>query len=288
MYICYQLIYNNMELDNLRRSDNVEDRRGGGGRRVAGGIGVGTIILAAVVYFLGGDVSQVLNLGQQQSEYQEQVAPTANDEGSIFIEKILGSTEDVWNAEFTKIGLQYQEPVLVLFTEQTQSGCGGASAASGPFYCPADKKVYLDLAFFNELERRFGVQGNFAPAYVIAHEIGHHVQDLLGITGKVSKMQRRSSEAEGNRLSVKLELQADFLAGYWARRAQNLKLTESDIRSALTAANAIGDDKLQKESQGYVVPDAFTHGTSEQRMEWFMRGYKAQSIDEGNTFEEVN
>jgi uncharacterized protein len=277
-----------MELDNLRESGNVEDRRGGGGRRVAGGIGVGTIILAAVVFFMGGDPTQVLNLGQQQTEYQEQPAPAANDEGSVFIKKILGSTEDVWNPEFTKLGMQYQEPVLVLFTEQTQSGCGGASAASGPFYCPADKKVYLDLAFFNELERRFGVKGNFAPAYVIAHEIGHHVQDLLGITGKVSKMQRQSSEAESNHLSVKLELQADFLAGYWARRAQNLQLTENDIRSALNAANAIGDDKLQKESQGYVVPDAFTHGTSEQRMTWFMKGYKAQSIDEGNTFEAVN
>jgi uncharacterized protein len=277
-----------MELGNLRESENVEDRRGGGGRRAAGGIGVGTIVLAAVLYFAGFDPSIALNLGSQQSDTYEQPTQAQNDAGSQFVKKILGSTEDVWNADFQKMGMQYQAPILVLFTEQTMSECGGANAASGPFYCPADKKVYLDLAFFNELEKRFGVQGNFAPAYVIAHEIGHHVQDLLGITRKVENMKRRVSEAEANRLSVKLELQADFLAGYWAARsAQSTKLTESDIRSALTAANAIGDDKLQQQSQGYVVPDAFTHGTSEQRMDWFMRGFKAKSIDEGNTFELV-
>lgn len=277
-----------MELDDLRRSENVEDRRGGGGRRTAGGIGVGTIVLAAILYFAGFDPSIALNLGSQQSDTYEQPTQAQNDEGSIFVEKILGSTEDVWNEDFQNMGMQYQAPKLVLFTEQTMSGCGGASASSGPFYCPADKKVYLDLAFFTELEKRFGVQGNFAPAYVIAHEIGHHVQDLLGITRKVEQMKRSVSEAEGNRLSVKLELQADFLAGYWAARSSQMtKLTEADIRSALTAANAIGDDKLQKESQGYVVPDAFTHGTSAQRMDWFMRGFKAKSIDEGNTFELV-
>ena len=185
------------------------------------------------------------------------------------------------------MGMQYNEPKLVLFSGQTVSDCGGAHAASGPFYCPADKKIYLDLSFFNELKQRFGVEGNFAPAYVIAHEIGHHVQDMMGITTKVHRLRQQVSEAEGNRLSVMLELQADFLAGYWARRAQNLNLTESDIRSALNAANAIGDDKLQEQSQGYVVPDAFTHGSSEQRMEWFMRGFKAQSIDEGNTFQQL-
>lgn len=277
-----------MELDDLRRSENVEDRRGGRGRRTAGGIGVGTIVLAAVLYFAGFDPSIALNLGSQQSDTYEQPTQAQNDEGSIFVEKILGSTEDVWTVDFQNMGMQYQAPKLVLFTDQTMSGCGGASASSGPFYCPADKKVYLDLAFFTELEKRFGVQGNFAPAYVIAHEIGHHVQDLLGITRKVENMKRSVSEAEGNRLSVKLELQADFLAGYWAARSSQMtKLTEADIRSALTAANAIGDDKLQKESQGYVVPDAFTHGTSAQRMDWFMRGFKAKSIDEGNTFELV-
>lgn len=280
-----------MEWQGNRESSNVEDRRGGGGRRIAGGIGVGTIIIAAVVFFLGGDPSQVLQMGSgnHTSDYEEapRNANGAKDEGWDFASTILASTEDVWNVEFQKMGMQYQEPKMVLFSGQTVSDCGGAHSASGPFYCPADKQVYLDLTFFNELNRRFGVEGNFAPAYVIAHEVGHHIQDLMGITTKVHRMRQQVSEAEGNRLSVMLELQADFLAGYWARRAQNLKLTESDIRSALDAANAIGDDKLQKESQGYVVPDAFTHGTSEQRMEWFMRGFKAKSIDEGNTFKQL-
>lgn len=278
-----------MDLQDLRESENVEDRRGGGGRRVAGGIGIGTILIAAVVFFMGGDPTQVLNLGQQQSDYVEQPAPAKDDAGSLFVKKILGSTEDVWTAEFAKMGQTYTKPILVLFTNQTVSECGGASAATGPFYCPADKKVYLDLAFFNELEQRFGVDGDFAPAYVIAHEIGHHVQDLMGITRKVHSMQQRSSEVEANQLSVMLELQADFLAGYWAARTSQIaKLTEDDIRSALNAANQIGDDKLQQRSQGYVVPDAFTHGTSKQRMEWFMRGFKAKSIDEGNTFQQLN
>lgn len=280
-----------MEWQGNRESSNVEDRRGGGGRRIAGGIGVGTIIIAAVVFFLGGDPSQILQMGSGSSSSDYQQAPTSpsgvKDEGWDFASTILASTEDVWNVEFQKMGMQYQEPKMVLFSGQTVSDCGGAHAASGPFYCPADKQVYLDLTFFNELNRRFGVEGNFAPAYVIAHEVGHHIQDLMGITTKVHRMRQQVSEAEGNRLSVMLELQADFLAGYWARRAQNLKLTESDIRSALDAAHAIGDDKLQKESQGYVVPDAFTHGTSEQRMEWFMRGFKAKSIDEGNTFKQL-
>ena len=280
-----------MEWRGNRESSNVEDRRNGGGRRVAGGIGVGTIIIAAVVFFLGGDPSQILQMGSgsPSSDYQEapQSANGARDEGWDFASTILASTEDVWNVEFQKMGMRYNEPKLVLFSGQTVSDCGGAHAASGPFYCPADKKIYLDLSFFNELKQRFGVEGNFAPAYVIAHEIGHHVQDMMGITTKVHRLRQQVSEAEGNRLSVMLELQADFLAGYWARRAQNLNLTESDIRSALNAANAIGDDKLQEQSQGYVVPDAFTHGSSEQRMEWFMRGFKAQSIDEGNTFQQL-
>jgi predicted metalloprotease len=273
------------------KSSNVEDRRGGGGRKIAGGIGVGTIIIAVIVFFLGGDPTQVLQIGSgnHTSDYEEapRNANGIKDEGWDFASTILASTEDVWNLEFQKMGMQYQEPRLVLFSGQTVSDCGGAHSASGPFYCPADKQVYLDLTFFNELNRRFGVEGNFAPAYVIAHEVGHHIQDLMGITTKVHRMRQQVSEVEGNRLSVMLELQADFLAGYWARRAQNLKLTESDIRSALDAAHAIGDDKLQKESQGYIIPDAFTHGTSEQRMEWFMRGFKAKSIEEGNTFKQL-
>ncbi|MCE2962636.1 MAG: neutral zinc metallopeptidase [Chitinophagales bacterium] len=280
-----------MEWQGNRESSNVEDRRGGGGRKIAGGIGVGTIIIAVIVFFLGGDPTQVLQIGSgnHTSDYEEapRNANGIKDEGWDFASTILASTEDVWNLEFQKMGMQYQEPRLVLFSGQTVSDCGGAHSASGPFYCPADKQVYLDLTFFNELNRRFGVEGNFAPAYVIAHEVGHHIQDLMGITTKVHRMRQQVSEVEGNRLSVMLELQADFLAGYWARRAQNLKLTESDIRSALDAAHAIGDDKLQKESQGYIIPDAFTHGTSEQRMEWFMRGFKAKSIEEGNTFKQL-
>lgn len=277
-----------MDLRDIGESGNIEDRRGGGGKKFVVG-SIGTLVLAAVVYFLGGDPTMVLNLGQQQSDMTQ--APTeasaggAKDEGYVFVDKILRTTQDVWTEEFQKMGKTYYKPKLVLFSNQTTSDCGGANAATGPFYCPADKKVYLDLVFFNELEQRFGVQGQFAPAYVIAHEVGHHVQDMLGITTQVSAMQRRASKAEANRLSVMLELQADFLAGYWAKRAENISLTEEDIRSALTAANAIGDDKLQQQSQGYVVPDAFTHGTSEQRMEWFMRGFKANSIDEGNTFQ---
>lgn len=276
-----------MDLRDIQESENVEDRRGGGGGKYVVG-GIGTLVLAAVVFFLGGDPSMVLNLGQQQGDMTQQPGENGasiNDEGSIFVKKILATTESVWTEEFQKMGKSYYKPKLVLFSDQTVSDCGGANAASGPFYCPADKKVYLDLVFFNELEQRFGVKGNFAPAYVIAHEIGHHVQDMLGITTQVSNMQRRMSKAEANRLSVMLELQADFLAGYWAKRAENIHLTEQDIRSALTAANAIGDDRLQQQSQGYVVPDAFTHGTSEQRMQWFMRGFKANSIDEGNTFQ---
>ena len=275
-----------MEWQGNRESENIEDRRGGGGRKFAIG-GVGTIILAAVVFLMGGNPMEVLNLssGQATSDYAAQPSEQSEIEKK-FVSVALASTEDVWTAEFQKMGMNYEKPVMVLFSGQTSSECGGASAATGPFYCPADKKVYLDYSFFDELKNRFGVDGDFASYYVIAHEVGHHVQDILGITGKVQTMQRRTNEVEANKLSVRLELQADFLAGYWAKRsAQQFNLTEQDIRSALTAANAIGDDKLQKQSQGYVVPDAFTHGTSEQRVEWFMRGFQAQSIDEGNTFE---
>lgn len=277
-----------MEWEGGRQSENVEDRRGGsrGGRFAIGGIG--TLILAIIIFFLGGDPTQVLNIGQHQSEPVDTRPVSAKDDKALdYVQTILASTEDVWNIELPKIGKKYSEPVMVLFSGETMSDCGGAHAATGPFYCPADKKVYLDLSFFNELQNRFGVEGNFAPAYVIAHEIGHHIQDQLGLTTKVHTAQQRMNKVDGNKLSVMLELQADFLAGFWARRAGNqyIKLTENDIRSALTAAQAIGDDKLQMQSQGYVVPDAFTHGTSEQRMEWFMRGFKASNLDEGNTFQ---
>lgn len=279
-----------MEWKNYRESGNIEDRRSGGGNKMVIG-GIGSLILAAAVYFFTGDAGSALNvamngLGNSTSDVSVEAGPNKiDDEGENYTTRVLAYTEDIWTSEFQKMGKSYEIPKLVLFKNRTESDCGGALSASGPFYCPADRKVYLDLVFFEELRSRFGVEGNFAPAYVIAHEIGHHVQNLLGIATQVNQMQQRVGKKEANRLSVMLELQADFLAGYWARRATEFKLTENDIRSALTAANAIGDDKLQQQSQGYVVPDAFTHGTSEQRMEWFMRGYQARSIDEGNTFQ---
>ncbi|MFY7861397.1 MAG: neutral zinc metallopeptidase [Chitinophagales bacterium] len=273
-----------MEWQGNRMSENVEYRRSGSGRKMVFG-GIGTIFIAIIMYFLGMDPTQVLNFGGQQSDMTSSPSEAGKlSQTDSFVSIIHANTEDVWTSEFAKMGKHYQPPVLVNFSGETTSDCGGASASSGPFYCPADKKVYLDHAFFVELQERYGVEGNFAPAYVIAHEVGHYIQDVLGIAGQVQQMQQRVGKSEANRLSVMLELQADFLAGYWARRAQNFKLTEQDIRSALTAANAIGDDKLQLQSQGHIVPDAFTHGTSEQRMEWFMRGFKASNIEEGNTF----
>jgi predicted metalloprotease len=199
---------------------------------------------------------------------------------------VLAETEDVWNTELQKRGVQYREPHLVLFTDRVESACGLASAAVGPFYCPEDEKVYLDLGFFDMLHERFGAPGDFAQAYVIAHEVGHHVQKLLGIADQVHAMRDRVSETEYNQLSVRLELQADFFAGVWARHTQQMKqvLEEGDLEEALRAATAIGDDKLQKESQGYVVPDSFTHGTSEQRVRWFKRGYETGDMSQGDTF----
>ena len=273
-----------------RESNNVEDRRGGGGGLAVGG-GIGTLIIAAVIYFLGGNPNTVLNNAQVQQP-SEQTAP-ANDQTTRFARTILAETEDVWTGLFQKMNRTYTNPTLVLFNGSTQSGCGGASEATGPFYCPADGKVYLDLSFFDELSERFGAPGEFASAYVIAHEVGHHVQDLLGITDKIDAQRGRISESEMNALSVRLELQADFFAGVWAHYLAQEKaasdqskliIQPGDIDAALNAANAIGDDRLQKESQGYVVPDAFTHGTSAQRMKWFKKGYESGDINEGDTF----
>lgn len=277
-----------MDIQGKRQSGNIEDRRGGGVRKVAIGGGIGTIIIALIIFFLGGDPSQVLNIGQQEVSTEQNANSPQDVKAKEFVSVVLASTEDVWNKAFAEMGSQYKEPTLVLFTNQTVSGCGGANSATGPFYCPADKKVYLDYSFFAELNQRFGVEGNFADAYVIAHEVGHHVQDMMGITAKINSMQQSVDKREANRLSVMLELQADFLAGYWAHYAQNLNLTQEDIKSALTAANAIGDDRLQKQSQGYVVPDAFTHGTSEQRMYWFMKGFKTGDLKQADTFNDPN
>ena len=257
-------------------SGNVEDSRGGGVGRVAVGGGLGTIVIVVIALLMGKNPMQLLNnVGGQATE--QTAGPGVNDEGKEFVSVVLKDTEDVWNKLFSEMGKQYVEPKLRIFDNQVQSGCGGASASMGPFYCPLDSKVYIDLTFFNELQDRFNAAGDFARAYVIAHEVGHHVQNLLGISDKVRQMQEGVSEKEANALSVRLELQADYLAGVWAHHAQKMKniLEEGDIEEALNAATAIGDDKLQKQSQGYVVPDAFTHGTSAQRVEWFRKGFES-------------
>lgn len=269
-------------------SENVEDRRGGGGGRVAFGGGIGIIIVVLGLLFgkdLTGLVSQLPLNNTPQTEATRGVPQ--NDKQAKFVSGVLASTEEVWTDEFNKLGREYEKPKLILFSGMVQSACGNASAAVGPFYCPGDHQVYIDLSFYDELQNRFGAAGDFAQAYVIAHEVGHHVQNLLGISEKVDQARRRLNEVEFNRLSVKLELQADFLAGVWAHHAKNLKdfrLEEGDIDEALTAANAIGDDKLQKQTQGEVVPDAFTHGTSAQRMYWFKKGFETGDIRQGDTF----
>lgn len=267
-----------------RESENVEDRRGIGGGKIIGG-GIGALIIAVIVYFLGGDPNSVLQSAQQAPV--SHTMPVAEDDSlKQFSAVVLGYTEDVWTKLFAEQNRQYKKPTLVLFTGSVESSCGGASAATGPFYCPLDQKVYLDLSFFQELRDRFRAPGNFAMAYVIAHEVGHHVQKLLGISDKVHTLQQRTNEAGANKLSVKLELQADFFAGVWAHHAQELKeiLDPGDIEAALQAANAIGDDRLQQEAQGYVVPDAFTHGTSAQRMYWFKKGFDTGDMQQGDTF----
>jgi len=275
-----------------RESSNVEDRRGMSGRGMAVGGGIGTMVIAFIVYLLGGNPNQVLNTNTTQAP-TEQTAPT-NDQTSQFVRTIMADTEDIWGQLFSKMGRDYVDPHLVLFSGATESACGSASQATGPFYCPGDSKVYLDASFFEELQNRFGAEGgDFADAYVIAHEVGHHVQHLLGITDKVDAQRGRISETEQNELSVRLELQADFFAGVWAHYEAQQKaatdptqrvIQEGDIESALNAASAIGDDRLQKESQGYVVPDAFTHGTSAQRVRWFKKGFESGDINQGDTF----
>lgn len=269
-----------------RQSSNVDDRRGIGGGGLAVGGGIGGVIIAILYFLLGGGDGNTGTGDYLQSQPVTQEQQAAEDQLAGFSKVVLAETEDVWNKIFSEQGQQYAEPRLVLFTGNDQSGCGFASAATGPFYCPADSKIYIDLSFFRELEERFNAPGDFAMAYVIAHEVGHHVQHLLGITNEVDRMRGRLSETEMNRLSVRLELQADFLAGVWAHHTQKMKqiLQEGDIEEALGAANAIGDDRLQKQSQGYVVPDAFTHGTSEQRMYWFKKGYQTGDINQGDTF----
>ena len=253
------------------------------------GGGLGTLVLLLVVWLLGGNPMQFLQQTQSGSGNAGIEAPASPEEERAvsFVKTVLADTEDIWNEEFARMGKTYEEPKLVLFRGTVQSGCGGASSQMGPFYCPADRTVYIDLSFFNELDQKFGAAGDFAQAYVIAHEVGHHVQNLLGISTQVHQAQQRAGERGANELSVRLELQADFLAGMWARKGQQKFefLEEGDLEEALNAANKIGDDTLQKQAQGRVVPDSFTHGSSAQRMRWFKKGLQSDRFDPNNTFQ---
>jgi predicted metalloprotease len=275
-----------------RESDNVDDRRSAPGGKIALGGGIIGIVAIVINLLMGGDPAQVIDQLQQQQGAQTEATPlTAEDEEmGKFVKVVLADTEDVWHQVFAENGMTYEEPQLVLFRNSVETACGGATSASGPFYCPGDKKVYMDLAFFEELKTRFGAQGgDFAIAYVIAHEIGHHVQNLLGTSSKMRDQEKSLSEAEANKLSVALELQADFYAGLWAHYGEqkNHFLEEGDIEEALSAANAVGDDAIQKKTQGQVFPDSFTHGTSQQRMYWFRRGFDSGDIKKGDTFAEI-
>lgn len=281
-----------MRMDDQRESDNVEDRRGGGGLPGVGGLGIGSVVLAfAASYFLGVSPSTVLNLLSHSPAAAPQVAAHKPPEGDVearFVSKVLADTEDTWGEIFKRNGKQYERPKLVLFSGSTPTACGTGSTAMGPFYCPGDRKVYIDLAFYRELERRFHAPGQFAQAYVIAHEIGHHVQNLLGISDKVHRAEQRAhSKAEANGYSVRLELQADCFAGVWGHRADHVghHLEPGEIEQALKAATAIGDDTLQKQARGYAVPDSFTHGSSEQRVRWFKRGMDSGDPKQCSTFQ---
>ncbi|HMN33226.1 MAG: neutral zinc metallopeptidase [Chitinophagaceae bacterium] len=283
-----------MKWQGRRESDNIEDRRGVSGRQVAIGGGGLSIVFLIVALLMGGNPQQLISdflssnitTTQTTGEYRES---QSEKELKSYAAVTLADNEQVWTKIFAENGMTYEKPTMVIFSDETQSPCGKANAQTGPFYCPADQKVYLSLSFFNDLTQKLGAHGDFAFAYVIAHEVGHHVQNLLGTTTKMRKLQSQTNQAGANRLSVALELQADFLAGVWAHHNQQLNnvLEDGDIEEALSAANAVGDDRLQKQAQGYVVPDAFTHGTSEQRMYWFKKGYTTGDIRQGDTFKEV-
>jgi predicted metalloprotease len=289
-----------MQLGDQEESSNVEDRRGAGGGFGGGigrgGLGIGAIVLAlAGSYFFGIDPGVILGMlsGGGVSAPPAQVAahkPPPEDEMARFVSKILGSTENTWGQIFQENGQRYEVPKLVLFTGSTPTACGTGQTAMGPFYCPLDRKVYIDLAFYRELQVRFHAPGEFAEAYVIAHEVGHHVQNLLGISDKVRQAQQGVSRERANALSVRLELQADCLAGVWGNRADAAKhiIEPGEIAQALTAASAIGDDKLQQQSQGRIVPESFTHGTSEQRVRWFKRGMDSGDLRQCDTFKNVS
>ena len=286
-----------MKWKGRRQSDNVDDRRGmsSGGKTIVGGGILGIIILLLNVF--GGENGQMIapileqfNQGQVQPATEQRDLTAQELEEQAFVKTVLADNEEVWSKIFEENNLQYKNPTVVLFSGGVQTDCGNASSDSGPFYCPADQKVYMDLTFFEELKTKFGAKGgDFATAYVIAHEIGHHVQTLLGTSSKMRKMQEGKSKAEANKLSVALELQADFYAGVWTHYNQKMNdiLEEGDLDEALSAAHAVGDDAIQAKMQGHIVPESFTHGTSEQRKYWFMKGYKSGDIKQGNTFEEL-
>lgn len=292
-----------MRLDGRRESTNVDDRRGrGGGFRLGGkgGLGIGAaIIIGLLTYFMTGDLGTAFQAASQGTDLTEMVGgqavgqqnaayePTPEEkELESFARKVLASTEDVWTAEFERMGKTYEPPTLVFFSGAVQSGCGGASASAGPFYCSADQCVYIDLSFFSSMRQQLGADGDFAYAYVIAHEVGHHVQYLLGTLGKAHAQMAQMSQADANRMSVQIELQADCFAGVWAHHEQAMygSLEEGDLQEAISTAEVIGDDYLQKKGQGYVVPETFNHGTSHQRIKWFKRGWNAGKVSAGNTF----
>ena len=275
-----------------RESSNVDDRRGLSGGKIAAGGGVAGIVIYLLYTLLSGnniDPSQIQQQLSEQTNQSAQLTPEeqkADDERASFVKVVLAETEDVWNKIFTEKGQQYSEPTLVLFRGVVESACGNASAASGPFYCPGDNKLYIDLSFYQDLQYKLNASGDFPMAYVVAHEVGHHIQNLMGTAEKVNRLRQQLSETEFNKYSVMMELQADFYAGVWAHHTQKMKniLDADDIDEALNAASAIGDDRLQKQATGQVMPDAFTHGTSAQRMYWFKKGYETGDIKQGDTF----
>jgi predicted metalloprotease len=276
-----------------RESENIEDRRSTPARAAIGG-GIGTLVIIVLGLLFGFDPRGLLQRMPQGAPVQagagadpNRPVDPAEEERKKFVSVVLASTEDVWEKVFSEKGMTYQKPTLVLFSDRVESACGLADSAVGPFYCPLDKKVFLDLSFFEELSQKYRAPGEFAQAYVVAHEIGHHVQNLLGLSDQVQQLQQQArGKAEANKYSVMLELQADFLAGVWANHANRTRpmLEEGDVESALRAATAIGDDRLQKQAQGYVVPDSFTHGSSEQRVRWFVKGLRSGKVEEGDTF----
>lgn len=280
-----------MRWQGRRTSSNVDDRRRISGGKVAVGGGIGTIVIVLIVLLMGGDPGEILNQFQAGDAGQTSVMTSEEEDlQARFVAVVLADCEDVWSKVFNEAGETYREPTLVLYSGQVSSACGVTGASVGPFYCPMDEKVYIDLNFLELLQKKLDAPGDFAKAYVIAHEVGHHVQKLLGIMDQVQELRGQVSEREYNELSVRLELQADFLAGVWAHHAEKMFgiLEEGDIEEALNAASAVGDDHIQMQSQGYVVPDAFTHGTSKQRMAWFMKGFKTGDVSQGDTFSAGN